>query len=346
MRRCLDLALLAAENASPNPMVGAVVVYQNTIIGEGFTSAYGGPHAEVNAIGEVVNRYGEKRAQMLFSQCTLFVSLEPCAHFGKTPPCTDLIIEMGFKSVVIGCLDPFAKVNGQGVKKLQEAGIETRMSALEEEAKWLNRRFFTRITETRPYVILKWAETRDGFFSPDDGTQRWISNKASKQLVHKWRAEEDAILIGRNTALVDDPSLTVRHWQGSHPKRILIDRDLDVPQTAHLFDNQAETVIFNAKKTDWNRHLKYIELENFDLYFPEMILYQLYLMDVQSILIEGGRKTLDTFIERGLWDEARVFVGAEDWGEGLQAPLINGGKCWKEMKVGSDQLRFIRKRPT
>ncbi|MGO3164467.1 MAG: bifunctional diaminohydroxyphosphoribosylaminopyrimidine deaminase/5-amino-6-(5-phosphoribosylamino)uracil reductase RibD [Sphingobacteriaceae bacterium] len=342
MRRCLDLASFGKGNTSPNPMVGAVIVWQDTIVGEGFTSPYGGAHAEVNAIAEVIERYGDTRAREIFKQSTIYVSLEPCAHFGKTPPCATLIVDMEFRTVVIACLDPFSKVNGLGVEKIREAGIETKVGVLEEEAKWLNRRFFTRVKQARPYIILKWAETADGYFSPADQTQRWISNKASKQLVHKWRAEEDAILVGKNTAMIDDPALTVRRWRGKNPKRILIDRNLAVSPESKLFNDQAETIVFNAQKTDWNKHLKYIELENFDLYFPEMTLYQLYLMDVQSIIIEGGRKTLDAFIERDLWDEARVLVGKQSWGTGLAAPAVQG-QLWKEVSVGSDRLRLIRK---
>lgn len=344
MKRCLDLALLGSGKTSPNPMVGAVIVYKDRIIAEGYTAPYGGPHAEANAIRGVIEKYGdERRAKEVLCESTLYVSLEPCAHFGKTPPCADLIADMGFKAVVIACLDPFAKVNGQGLEKIQKAGITTRVGVLEEEAKWVNRRFFTRLKYARPHVILKWAETADGYFAPADSTQRWISNKAGKQLVHKWRAEEDAILVGKNTALIDDPALTVREWRGENPKRVLIDRNLDVPQHAQLFDNAAETIVFNAQKTDWDRNLKYIELENFDLYFPEMALYQLYLMDVQSIIIEGGCKILETFIERDLWDEARILVGTDKiWDDGLLAPVIHG-QCWKEMNVGSNRLRLIRR---
>lgn len=338
MKRCLELAVLGAGKTSPNPMVGAVIVQNGEIIGEGYTSPYGGPHAEVNAVRSVIDQVGEAKARELFSESTIYVSLEPCAHFGKTPPCADMIVDMGFKEAVIACLDPFAKVNGLGLKKLQDAGIRTEVGVMEDDAKWVNRRFFTKLKEFRPYVILKWAETADGYFAPVLG-QRWISNQASKQLVHKWRSEEDAILVGKRTAELDNPSLTVREWKGRNPKRILIDKNLELAESLSIFDEAAETIIFNAKKTDWQGNRKYIELENFDLYLPQQILYQLYLMDVQSIIVEGGRKTLDLFIQAGLWDEARVFVGAESWAEGIQAPKLIGD-LKEEIQVGSDQLKI------
>ncbi|WP_433896574.1 bifunctional diaminohydroxyphosphoribosylaminopyrimidine deaminase/5-amino-6-(5-phosphoribosylamino)uracil reductase RibD [Sphingobacterium mizutaii] len=338
MKRCLELAVLGAGKTSPNPMVGAVIVHNGEIIGEGYTSPYGGPHAEVNAVRSVIDQVGEAKARELFSESTIYVSLEPCAHFGKTPPCADMIVDMGFKEAVIACLDPFAKVNGLGLKKLQDAGIRTEVGVMEDDAKWVNRRFFTKLKEFRPYVILKWAETADGYFAPVSG-QRWISNQASKQLVHKWRSEEDAILVGKRTAELDNPSLTVREWQGRSPKRILIDKNLELSESLSIFDDAAETIIFNAKKTDWQGNRKYIELENFDLYLPQQILYQLYLMDVQSIIVEGGRKTLDLFIQAGLWDEARVFVGTESWTEGIGAPKLNGD-LKEEIQVGSDQLKI------
>jgi len=341
MKRCLELAVLGAGKTSPNPMVGAVIVRDDEIIGEGYTSPYGGPHAEVNAVRSVIDKYGEERARELFEQSTIYVSLEPCAHFGKTPPCADMIVDMGFKKAVIACLDPFAKVNGMGLQKLQDAGIETEVGVLEEEAKWLNRRFFTKLKEFRPYVILKWAETSDGYFAPLEG-QRWISNNASKQLVHKWRSEEDAILVGKRTAQLDNPSLTVREWVGRNPKRILIDKNLELPENLAIFNDDAETIIFNAKKTDWKGNRKYIELENFDLYLPQQILYQLYLMDIQSIIVEGGKKTLDLFIAAGLWDEARIFIGADSWGEGIKAPEIEGELVEGTM-VGNDRLMIIRR---
>ncbi len=340
MQRCLDLAVLGAGTTSPNPMVGSVIVHGDTIIGEGYTSPYGGPHAEVNAIQQVIARFGEAEAERLFPESTIYVSLEPCAHFGKTPPCADLIVSKGFRKAVIACLDPFAKVNGLGLKKLQDAGIATEVGVLEEEAKWLNRRFFTKLKEFRPYVILKWAETTDGFFAPSDAQQRWISNGASKQLVHKWRAEEDAILVGAATAAIDAPSLTVREWEGKNPIRVVIDKDLTLDLDTPLFDASAETIIFNAIRTDWQGHLKFIALENFEMYLPQQILYQLYLMDVQSLIIEGGKKTLDLFIKAGLWDEARIFVGDVEWGNGVPSPRITG-KLLQQTAVGSDKLRVL-----
>ncbi|OYD45338.1 riboflavin biosynthesis protein RibD [Sphingobacterium cellulitidis] len=343
MKRCLELAVLGAGKTSPNPMVGSVIVWNDEIIGEGYTSPYGGPHAEVNAVQSVIAKYGEEHARQMFSESTIYVSLEPCAHFGKTPPCADMIVAMGFKKAVIACLDPFAKVNGLGLQKLKEGGLITEVGLLEEEAKWVNRRFFTKLKEFRPYVILKWAETSDGYFAPVKG-QRWISNQASKQLVHKWRSEEDAILVGKRTAEIDNPSLTVREWEGKNPKRVLIDKQLELSDNLAIYDDSAETIIFNALKTDWQGNRKYIELENFDLYLPQQILYQLYLMDIQSIIIEGGKKTLDLFIQAGLWDEARVFVGKEEWAEGMKAPQFVG-QLKESTLVGSDRLNIYIPNP-
>ena len=337
MRRCLDLAILGASTVSPNPMVGAVIVHNGTILGEGYTSPYGGPHAEVNAVTNAVASFGEEAAKRLFKNATIYVSLEPCAHYGKTPPCAEMLIALQFKEVVIGCLDPFAKVNGLGWQKLKDAGIDTRIGVLEGECKFVNRRFFTRIKEQRPYVILKWAQTADGYFGAADNTQQWISNKASTQLVHKWRGEEDAILVGTATALIDNPALTTRLWTGKNPKRILIDKALAVPDTAALLNDDAETIVFNALKTDWQSHKKLIALENFDLYLIQNILYQLYLMDVQSLLVEGGANTIQQFLDANVWDEARVFESEKTWGDGKTAPRIQH-PAQQNIRVGSDQL--------
>lgn len=337
MRRCLELAVLGAGTTSPNPMVGAVIVCDDQIIGEGFTSPYGGAHAEVNAIQQVLDQYGDAAADKL-KQSIFYVSLEPCAHYGKTPPCANLIAKYKPKKVYIACLDPFAKVNGKGVEILKNGGIAVEIGLLEQEALWLNRRFLTRVQKNRPYVILKWAESADGYLGKE-GEQVWISNAASKQLVHKWRAEEDAILVGAKTALVDNPSLTVREWNGKNPKRILIDKLLSVPAQSAIFNDEAETIIFNALKTEWSGHNKYIELENYDWYLPQNILYQLYLMDVQSIIIEGGAKTLAMFIEANLWDEARVFKSKRILNGGIKAPQIKG-ELKEIMKISDDQLEI------
>jgi len=339
MKRCLDLATLGASTVSPNPMVGAVILHDGIIIGEGYTSPYGGSHAEVNAIQDAYQKLGKAEARNRFCKSTMYVSLEPCSHFGKTPPCADMLVELQFERVVIGCLDTFSKVNGEGFKKLQGAGIDAIVGVLEKACLFVNRRFFTRIQQQRPYVILKWAQTLDGLFSPEDAAQQWISNIASKQLVHKWRGEEDAILVGTSTALIDNPSLTTRLWNGKNPKRILIDKELAVPTDAAIFNEEAETIIFNAHQTDWQKNRKFIALEHFDLYLPQQLLYQLYLMDVQSLIVEGGAKTLQSFIDAGMWDEARVFVSQNCWGQGKLAPRLTARVDATE-KVGDDELRF------
>ncbi|WP_149913540.1 bifunctional diaminohydroxyphosphoribosylaminopyrimidine deaminase/5-amino-6-(5-phosphoribosylamino)uracil reductase RibD [Sphingobacterium cavernae] len=343
IKRCLELAVFGAGTVSPNPMVGAVIVWEDKIIGEGYTSPYGGAHAEVNAVQNAIIYLGESAAKQLFKKSTIYVSLEPCAHHGKTPPCADMLVSYQFQKIVIGCLDPFAKVNGLGVQKLTNAGIEVVLGVLEKECKFINRRFFTRISQHRPYVILKWAETQNGFFAPADAIQKWISNAASKQLVHKWRSEEDAILVGTRTAIVDNPELTNRLWSGKSPKRVLIDKKLAVPTDSNLFlSTESDLIIFNSIKTDWNGHLKYIELENFDLYLPQNILYQLYLMDVQSIIIEGGAKTIQQFVDAGLWDEARVFVGNSSWENGVQSPVLRS-KATEKQLVGDNELNIYYK---
>ncbi|EEI92867.1 riboflavin biosynthesis protein RibD [Sphingobacterium spiritivorum ATCC 33300] len=342
MQRCLELALLGAGTVSPNPMVGAVIVHENKIIGEGYTSPYGGPHAEVNAIQQVKDQYPDS-ADRLLAESDMYVSLEPCAHFGKTPPCANLIVKHNLRKVYIACMDPFAQVNGKGLGILQQAGIEVEVGLLEKEALWLNRRFFTRVRQNRPYVILKWAETADGYMAKNTDEQAWISNEASKQLVHRWRSEEDAILVGTRTALIDNPSLTVREWEGNNPKRVLIDKQLSVPESAAIFSEDADTIVFNAVKTDWQGRIKYIELENYDLYLPQNILYQLYLMDIQSIIIEGGAKTLQLFIDAGLWDEARVIRSKVLWEGGIKAPVVEG-ELKEQQAVASDDFYLIVKK--
>ncbi len=342
MQRCLELAALGAGRVSPNPMVGAVIVFQGLIIGEGYHRQYGQAHAEVNAVNDVLENAGEQAATLL-SQSTIYVSLEPCAHYGKTPPCADLIIRYQIPNVVVGCRDPFEAVNGKGIEKLQQAGIRVTSGVLEKECLWLNRRFFTRVTQQRPYIILKWAQTTDGFFAPDDNRQFWITNDLSRRLVHQWRGEEDAVLVGKNTAAVDNPQLNVRYGGGRNPKRIVIDRRLELSTDLHLFDQSTETLIFNEIKTDIEGNLKYIALENFDYYVPQYIIYQLYLQDIQSVIIEGGAKTLEAFIAASLWDEARIFTGTSLLRQGIPAPRISG-LAVEEMNLNSDRLQIFYNR--
>ncbi|MBC7913744.1 MAG: bifunctional diaminohydroxyphosphoribosylaminopyrimidine deaminase/5-amino-6-(5-phosphoribosylamino)uracil reductase RibD [Pyrinomonadaceae bacterium] len=340
MQRCLDLAQLGAGTVSPNPMVGCVIVHENKIIGEGYHEKYGQAHAEVNAINDA--RLKHRDAAELFRNSTLYVSLEPCAHFGKTPPCSHLIIKCGIPQVVIGSSDPFKEVNGKGVSQLRDAGVEVLEGVEEEKCNFVNRRFFTRVNLQRPYIILKWAQTADHFFAPDDASQKWISSLPAKILSHKWRAEEDAVLVGKNTALVDNPQLNVREYCGRNPKRIVIDRDLTLPNTLHLFDQSQETIVFNSLKTDLIENIKYLELEDFDNLLPQLICYQLYLMDVGSIIIEGGAKILNLFLEANLWDEARIFTSPDKWGKGIKAPEIVGNLI-SEQKIGPDTLQtFIK----
>lgn len=339
MRRCLELAALGAGFVSPNPMVGAVIVHQDKIIGEGYHQKYGQPHAEVNAINSVFTQYAD--AEKLLQEATIYVSLEPCAHFGKTPPCADLIIKNRIPKVVVGCRDPFVQVDGKGIEKLQNAGIEVIVNVLEADCAELNKRFFTRVLKQRPYVILKWAETADGFFAPEDGSKKWISDPISKKLVHRWRSEEDAVLVGKNTAKADNPQLNNRYQpDAKQPKRVVLDRRLELNQDLHLFDQSVETLVFNEVKTALEGNLKYISLEDFDLFLPQYILFQLYLQDIQSVIIEGGAKTLQLFIDAGLWDEARVFISKNRWGKGTKAPEIIGEPV-NNLICGEDALTVL-----
>ncbi|HEY1024251.1 MAG TPA: bifunctional diaminohydroxyphosphoribosylaminopyrimidine deaminase/5-amino-6-(5-phosphoribosylamino)uracil reductase RibD [Sphingobacteriaceae bacterium] len=320
MQRCLEIARLGIGAVSPNPMVGAVIVYENSIIGEGYHQQYGTAHAEVNAINSVLANY--PNGHDLLKRSTIYVSLEPCAHFGKTPPCADLIISNEIPTAVIGCRDPFDQVNGKGIDKLREAGINVTTGVLEQECLQLNRRFFTRVQKQRPYIILKWAQSKNGFFAPADGKQKWITSAVSRKLVHRWRSEEDAIMVGKNTALADNPQLNVREWTGKDPVRIVVDRRLELPRSLRVFDQKQRTIVFNSITTETEGVTKFIQLEDFDHYLPQLIAYQLYILDIQSVIIEGGVQTLELFIRAGLWDEARVFTGPEEWQGGLKAPEL------------------------
>ena len=311
MMRCLQLAVMAEGQTSPNPMVGAVIVYDGKIIGEGYHHRAGEPHAEPNAIASV-------RDESLLKEATMYVSLEPCSHWGKTPPCADLIVRKGLKRVVIATLDPNPKVAGRGVKILQDAGIEVTVGVLEEEARWLNRRFMTVQEKHRPYVILKWAETEDGIIDvcreeKGNGPIK-ISNSVTKTLNHQVRVEEDAIMVATNTALLDDPHLTVTKWTGKNPVRVLLDRTLRVPADYRIFDSAAKTIVFYSQQSTVNsqrlmrENVEYVGVD-FNDKIVETILKELAKRNILSIIIEGGAKWLQTVIDSGLWDEARVERG-------------------------------------
>ena len=334
MSRCIQLAKLGEGNVAPNPMVGAVLVYEYKIIGEGYHKKYGGPHAEVNCINNV-----EEKNKSLIEKSTMYVSLEPCAHQGKTPPCSDLIIKNKIKKVVIGCRDTYEKVAGKGIEKLQNAGVETVTGILEKECIELNKRFFTFHQKKRPFIILKWAQSANGKIGSHENKRILISNDYSNHLVHKWRSEEAGILVGTNTVLKDDPLLTIRLWKGKNPVRILIDKKLKLPLSLKIFNKDSKTIIFNLYKNAIEENCRFIKLEN-DNFLNEITL-SLFENDIQSILVEGGTKTLQSFIDAGLWDEARVITNEELIIEsGIAAPEIKNFFLVKEEKCFSDLIHF------
>lgn len=313
MQRALELAELGRGSVSPNPMVGCVLVKDDFIIGEGYHRKYGEAHAEVNAVNEVQD-------PKLIQGATAYVTLEPCAHFGKTPPCANLLVEMKVGKVVIAAVDSNPLVGGKGIEILKEAGIEVVTGVLEKEARWQNRRFFTQIEKKRPYVILKWAQTADGFVARKDYSSKWISNFSSRQLVHKWRAEEDAIMVGKNTAKYDNPALNVRDWIGKNPLRIVIDSRLELSKDLKLFDQAVPTVCYNTQKSERHGNLEFVKLKSG---FSVMdILEDLHQKKIQSLIVEGGSFLLNKFLESELWDEARVFTSQNKFEEGIEAPMI------------------------
>ncbi len=319
-------------------MVGCVIVVDGRIIGEGYHRKYGEAHAEADAINNVVKNFSN--ANELLKKATLYVNLEPCAHFGKRPPCADLIVLHQLNQVVIGCRDPFALVNGDGIARLKQAGILVIEDVLNAECRHFNRRFITRVEQQRPYIILKWAETRNGYFAPANETQKWITSAESRNLVHKWRSEEDAVLVGTKTALIDNPQLNVRLCPGRNPIRIIIDQNLTLPDSLHLFDQSQPTIVFNVIKTEISGSIKFLEVENFNELLIPLICYQLYLMDVQSVIVEGGAKTLKLFIDSALWDEARVFKSTDHWTTGIKAPVLPVNLHSKH-PVGTDELQLF-----
>lgn len=315
MRRALELAELGRGHVSPNPMVGCVIVHNDRIIGEGWHKKYGGPHAEVNAVADV-------QQKELLPAATVYVTLEPCSHYGKTPPCASLLISHQVKKVVICNTDTNPLVGGQGIKLLREAGIEVETGLLEAEGRELNKRFFTFIEKERPYIILKWAQTTDGFVAREDYSSKWISNAFSRKLVHKWRAEEDAIMVGKNTALYDNPQLNVRAWSGRDPLRIVIDRNLQLPSTLHLFDGSQPTLCYNLHKNETHPNLEYVNINTTEE-IVSAILHDLHRRKVQSLIVEGGSWLLNQFLKSELCDEARVFVSKKLFHKGIAAPAVN-----------------------
>lgn len=335
--RCIELAKNGLGTTYPNPMVGSVIVYNGEIIGEGWHKKAGEPHAEVNAVRSV-------KAKSLLEKSTIYVSLEPCSHFGKTPPCCDLIIENKIPNVVIGTIDPNIKVAGNGIKRLKEAGINVTVGLLEKECLALNKRFFTFHEKKRPYIILKWAETQDGCIAPLEKKEQkpvWITNSYSRQLVHKWRTEEQAILVGTQTVIDDNPKLNARDWKGNNPIRIVIDATNRISETSYVFDNQFKTIIFSRKKRTNSGENTIFEVIDFQNNIAKQIVDKLWQYQIQSVIIEGGTQTLQTFIDANLWDEARVFVGNVSFKNGIKAPKLPRLHS-KKTQILTDELLIIR----
>jgi diaminohydroxyphosphoribosylaminopyrimidine deaminase/5-amino-6-(5-phosphoribosylamino)uracil reductase len=317
MRRCLELAQLGIQEVAPNPMVGAVIALDGKIIGEGYHQKFGEAHAEVNAIRSVKDK-------SKLSDSTIYVSLEPCSHFGKTPPCSDLLIQYQFKRVVIACQDPNPKVAGKGIAKLQKAGIETTLGVMEKEAIFLNRRFFTFQNKKRPYIVLKWAQSADGFIDKTRNANEpakinWISSPETKTLVHHWRSQEQAILIGKQTVINDNPNLTVREIYGKNPIRIIIDSQLQTPLASKLFTDGSKTIVLNRLKTEQHGNILYHQIDQLN---TEKILDALYELNIQSVLVEGGSRTLQHFIVNRKWDEAKVIRSSNNFESGTKAPVL------------------------
>ncbi len=340
MSRCIELARLGMGETAPNPLVGAVLVHNGQIVGEGFHRKFGGPHAEVIAVGSV------KDSEIL-PFCTLYVSLEPCSHSGKTPPCTDLIIERKIPEVVIGTTDPYPEVAGAGIERLRKAGVKVTTGVLEEECRELNARFFTFYVKKRPYIVLKWAQTLDGFVGrqcePDEPSQPLlISGDLSRRLVHKFRSEEAAIMVGTKTVLTDNPSLTTRDWHGKNPVRIIIDRNLKLSDNLNIYKKEARTIVFNQLIGKEEGNTEFVKIDFGTDILPEIIQF-LFQHHVQSLMVEGGPTLLSAFIRSGLWDEARIFFSNGYLGSGVKAPEFNFLPEAEEL-LGNDILKIFRNR--
>ena len=337
MQRCLDLAQKGLGSVSPNPMVGAVLVYNDIIIGEGYHEEYGSGHAEVNCIRSVRDEH-----KSYIKHSTLYISLEPCNHFGKTPPCTELIIQNEIKKVVVACVDPFEKVNGSGITMLRNAGVEVITGVLEKKAIALNKRFFVYHNNKRPYVILKWAQSSNGYIADDNMTSIKISNKFTDRLVHKWRSEEDAIMVGTNTVMIDNPLLTTRLWPGKNPIRIAVDQKLKLNPDSKIFDSSATTFIFNSSVQKVERETHFIKY-NQDHGIINQLNAILYQRGIASLIVEGGATLINSFLKEGVWDEARVIVNQTmSINYGLKAPQLPNYVVSKKENIFNDEIRYVR----
>lgn len=340
MQRCIEIARNGLGSTAPNPMVGAVVVHKGKIIGEGYTSRYGGNHAEVNAIKAVSD-------SALLKESVLYVTLEPCSHYGNTPPCADLIISHGIPEVVIGILDPHEKVAGKGIERLKDAGCQVTVGVLEQECREHHCRFLTFHEQQRPYIILKWAETSDGFIAPDENKRHtdaqpyWITGTYARQVVHQWRAQERAILVGTTTVLADNPKLDIRHWTGKNPLRVLLDKNLKISSDFKVLDGSTPCLITTEKKPEEKlKNVEYVRLD-FSRNLAEQLCQLLFERSITSLIVEGGTQTLQTFIDANLWDEARVFTGNSSFEKGLKAPRFTGTLC-SERTIENDRLKLYR----
>ena len=331
MRRALELAVLGNGQVAPNPMVGAVIVYKNEIVGEGYHQSFGEAHAEVNAINAV-------KDQSILSESTIYVSLEPCAHHGKTPPCADLIIQKKLKRVVVGCGDSFEAVNGKGIQRIKNAGIEVTAFVLERESRALNKKFFTMQEKKRPFVLLKWAETPNGFIDSHLGSQgeiTWISKPETQPFVHQLRVENEAILVGKNTVINDNPSLTVRAVSGRQPLRVILDTNCEIAVSSKVLTDGSPTLILNTKKSEKIGPVEYSKIDSMS---PYSILNELYVRKIQSVLVEGGTATLQSFIDSDLWDEIVQIKGEHNFDSGTEAPSFHG-KLLEEVDIFGDIIK-------
>jgi diaminohydroxyphosphoribosylaminopyrimidine deaminase/5-amino-6-(5-phosphoribosylamino)uracil reductase len=334
MQQCLSLALQGLGHVAPNPMVGCVIVHGNEVIGSGYHTQYGGPHAEVNAINSV-----HESNMYLLKESTLYVNLEPCSHYGKTPPCANLIIDKKIPRVVIGSNDPNPLVAGKGIALLKEAGVDVTTGVLQKESDELNHRFITYFTKKRPYIILKYAQSKDHVMAPVGNAQFWLTNDDSKARVHLWRTQEQAVMIGKLTALIDNPQLTARLYKGKNPLRVVIDKTLAIPQHFNIFDNVAHTLVFNDTKNGTEHNTEYCIID-FEKDVEQQVLQKLWDMKILSVIIEGGPYLLNSFIEKGLWDEARIFTTQHLLHHGKEAPDLKGTLVHEE-DIAGDNLKIL-----